>query len=101
MTTPENSPARQESGGAPSKTCDRKCVQKLLAKAKRKFPGADFYGQRGAVTMISRKTGKSRIGWPGLHFRYPEMKADGTPSKKMIGGYFGLDFCPLCGGALK
>ena len=83
------------------KNCDRKCVQKIITKARRKFPGADFWIPGGAVNMWRRDTNARYIGWPGLKFKQPVLKKDGTPAKgKFITSYFSLGYCPICGGKL-
>lgn len=83
------------------KNCDRTCVAKLIGRARRKFKEVDFWIPGGAVTMTNFKTGKSYTGWPGLKFRRPSTKKDGTPSKsKTIPSHFSLAYCPVCGGKL-
>lgn len=83
------------------KPCDRKCVSKIIAKAQRKFKKVDFWIQGGAVNMMNFKTGKSYTGWPGLKFKRPAPKKDGTFStSKLVTSYFALRYCPICGGKL-
>lgn len=83
------------------KTCDRKCISKLIGRAKRKFKKVDFWIQGGAANMMNFKTGKSYTGWPGLKFKRPATKRDGKPSEsKMVTGYFAPSYCPACGGKL-
>lgn len=81
--------------------CDKKCVQTLIEKAKKEFTGADFWIPSGARNMCNFDTGARYTGWPGLRFRYPAKKKDGTPAKgKFETGHFALEYCPICGGKL-
>lgn len=81
--------------------CDRKCVQTLMTKYRRKEKDADFFIKGGAVNMRNRLTGKEWLGWPGLLVRVPVKNKDGSRSKTRTTTIrFGLDFCPICGGKI-
>lgn len=82
------------------KKCDRKCVQKLIERTRRKDKEADFWIPGGAASMY-RPDNSRYIGWPGLKYRVPAKKKDGTPAKgKFLTRTYGLEYCPVCGGKL-
>jgi hypothetical protein len=83
------------------KNCDRTCVSKLIAKARKEYKTVDFWIQGGAVNMVNFESGNRYIGWPGLKFKLPATNQDGSQSKtRMVKSYFAPEYCPICGGKL-
>lgn len=73
-------------------SCD--CIDKVGEAIEKKQGEYEF---TNLAISINFQTGKEKVRPPCIEYNYHPKKIDGTPSKKIIKGYIGYSYCPICG----
>ncbi len=73
-------------------SCD--CIDKLGEALEKKHGDYEF---TNLVIGIDIENGGEKVRPPYIEYNYHPKKIDGTLSKKVIKGYVGYSFCPICG----